>query len=257
MKILVSDFDGVICNGLKEYFYSSKLAYEEIWQKDITGDLDDLQSAFNLLRPVIETGWEMPLLLRVLTEGETPENILKNWQIIREKNLNILEKQAIEIKTISKALDFVREKQINNNLEKWLDLHIFYDGVINKIKYLIKQDIKLYIITTKESKFTRNLLEKEGIFLPKNTVMGKEVKRPKYESLRLIIKTEKVKSSDICFMEDRLEALELVNQQEDLREVKLFFALWGYNDELAKVKAKHNPQINTLSLANFIGNDVF
>jgi phosphoglycolate phosphatase-like HAD superfamily hydrolase len=256
MKILVSDFDGVICDGLREYFYSSKLVYQEIWQ-DFSLDLDSLQSTFNLLRPVVETGWEMPLLLRVLTWGETPENILNNWQNIKEKAVKILDLEGIKIVSLSQTLDSVRQRQINNNLESWLNLHSFYDGIIAKLKNLIKQDIKLYIITTKEGKFTRKLLEKEGIFLSENAIIGKEVKRPKYESLRLIIKAEKVNPSDISFIEDRLEALELVHQQKDLQEVKLFLALWGYNDYLTKVKAENNSQINGLSLANFISNDVF
>lgn len=251
MKILVSDFDGVICDGLREYFYSSKLVYQEIWQ-DSGVDLDCLQSSFNLLRPVVETGWEMPLLLRVLTWGETPENILNNWQNIKEKAIKILDLEGIKIVSLSQTLDSVRQRQINNNLESWLSLHCFYDGIIAKLKDLIKQNIKLYIITTKESKFTKKLLEKEGIFLPENAIMGKEVKRPKYESLRLIIKAEKVNPSDISFIEDRLEALELVHQQKDLQGVKLFLALWGYNDDLTKVKVENNPNINALSLANFI-----
>lgn len=251
MKILISDFDGVICNGLKEYFYSSKLVYQEIWQ-DSHVNLDSLQSVFNLLRPVVETGWEMPLLLRVLTWGETSENILNNWQNIKEKAIKILDLEGIKIVTISEKLDLVRQRQINNNLENWLNLHSFYDGIIAKFKNLIKQNIKIYIITTKDGKFTRNLLEKEGIFLQKNAIIGKEVKRPKYESLRLIIKQEKVNPSDISFIEDRLEALELVHQQKDLQEVKLFLALWGYNDDLTKVKAENNSQINVLSLANFM-----
>lgn len=251
MKVLVSDFDGVICDGLKEYFYSSKLVYQEIWQ-DFGVDLDSLQNTFNLLRPVVETGWEMPLLLRVLTWGETPENILQHWHNIKEKAIKIIDLEGIKTGDISQKLDLVRQKQINHNLENWLDLHCFYDGIIPKLKHLIKQGVKLYIITTKEGKFTRKLLEKEGIFFAENAIMGKEVKRPKYESLRLIIKEEKVKPSDISFLEDRLEALELVHQQEDLQEVKLFLALWGYNTEFTKIKAQKNPQINLLSLAGFI-----
>lgn len=256
MKILVTDFDGVICDGLREYFYSSKLVYQKIWH-DRSVELDSLQSQFNLLRPVVETGWEMPLLLRVLTWGETSENILENWQIIKEKAVKVLNLQGITIGTIAKTLDEIREQQIKNDINKWLSLQEFYGGVKAKLQQLINRDIKIYIITTKEGKFARKLLEKEGIYLPENTIFGKEVKRPKYETLRLIIQQEKIEPSQVCFMEDRLEALELVNQQSDLQEVKLFLALWGYNTEEIKLKAQHNPNINLLSLVNFTGNDVF
>lgn len=256
MKILVTDFDGVICDGLKEYFYSSKLVYQSIWL-DRTIDIDSLQSQFNLLRPVVETGWEMPLLLRVLTWGETPENILENWHNIKEKALKTLDLQGIKIANISQKLDEIREKQIKDDIDKWLSLQSLYEGVKAKLKQLINKQIKIYIITTKEGKFARQLLEKEGIYLPENTIFGKEVKRPKYETLRLIMEKEKVEAGEVCFIEDRLEALELVNQQSDLQDVKLFFALWGYNTEESKRKAQENPNINLLSLVNFTSNDVF
>ncbi|BAQ64178.1 HAD family hydrolase [Geminocystis sp. NIES-3709] len=256
MKILVTDFDGVICDGLREYFYSSKLAYQKIWH-DSKIDLDNFQSQFNTLRPVVETGWEMPLLLRVLTWGETSENILENWSNIKEKAVKILELEGIKVQRLGQSLDEVREMQIRHNLDRWLSLQSFYEGVSSKLKQLINRNIKIYIITTKEGKFARQLLEKENIFLSNYAILGKEVKQPKYESLRLIIQKEKVNPSDVCFVEDRLEALELVSQQSDLEEVKLFLALWGYNTENTRLKAKENPHINLLSLVNFTGNDVF
>ncbi|WP_017296142.1 HAD family hydrolase [Geminocystis herdmanii] len=257
MKILVTDFDGVICDGLREYFYSSKLVYQKIWFDRSSIELDSLQSQFNLLRPMVETGWEMPLLLRVLTWGETPENILENWYNIKEKAIKILNLQGIKIEIIAKTLDEIREQQIKDDLDRWLSLQEFYAGVKSKLQQLMNRDIKIYIITTKEGKFARKLLEKEGIYLPENTIFGKEVKRPKYETLRLIIQQEKIEPSQVCFIEDRLEALALVNQQSDLQEVKLFLALWGYNTEKTKLQAQEKPKINLLSLANFTGNDVF
>lgn len=263
MKILVTDFDGVICDGLREYFYSSKLVYQKIWHDrtrplpDQTLKIDNFQSQFNLLRPVVETGWEMPLLLRVLSLGETRENILKNWHNIKENTIKELDLQGIKIEKIAETLDEIREQQIQENLNNWLSLHEFYPGVKTKLQQLLNRGIKIYIITTKEGKFTQQLLEKQDIYLPKNHIFGKEVKRPKYETLRLIMQQEKVIPSDICFLEDRLEALELVNQQSDLQDVKLFLALWGYNTKETQMKAMANSYINLLSLVNFTGNDVF
>lgn len=252
MKVFVTDFDGVICDGLKEYFYSSKLTFQSIWHDpDQHINLDRYQEDFNFLRPVVETGWEMPLLLRVLTWGETRENILENWHYIKENAIKVLHLSGIKIDTLANTLDTIREQQIKEDVNKWLSLQTFYQGVIPKLKYLIAKNIKLYIITTKEGKFARKLLEQENIFLPDNAILGKEVKRPKYESLRLIIDQEKVNPSDVCFLEDRLEALELVSRQSDLQEVKLLFALWGYNTEKSKLQAEKNSQIITLSLQDF------
>ncbi|AFZ55349.1 HAD family hydrolase [Cyanobacterium aponinum] len=251
MKVLVSDFDGVICNGLLEYFYSSKLVYQKIWQtREINWQL--LQEKFNILRPVVETGWEMPLLLRVLIDDrKTVDNILNHWQTVREKAIKTIEKEGITIKNLTKTLDEVRQKQIEENLQNWLNLHSFYEGIIPHIKKLINEGIKIYIVTTKSEKFTRQLLEKQEIFLPSVAIIGKEAKCPKYETIRSIIDTEKVNPQEVCFIEDRLEALELVYQQSDLQGVKLFLASWGYNTDYVRNKAKNLSHIQLLSLDNW------
>lgn len=250
MKILVSDFDGVICNGLDEYFYSSKLVYQKIWQNH-NPSWQLLRKQFNILRPVVETGWEMPLLLKVLSEGETVNHILNNWQEVREKAIITREKEGITVTKLIEILDEVREAQIRENLQDWLNLHSFYDGVIEGLKILREKQIKLYIVTTKSKIFTKELLEKQGIILPENAIIGKESKCPKYETIRNIIKEEKVNSEDVSFIEDRLEALELVYQQPDLQAVKLYLALWGYNTDLIREKAQKLSYINSLSLAQF------
>ena len=83
--ILASDFDGVICDGLIEYLSSTKQAYQEIWsQKELTIS-DDIANNFYRLRPVIETGWEMPVLLRSLILKYEPEKILTNWHDVRDQ----------------------------------------------------------------------------------------------------------------------------------------------------------------------------
>ncbi len=255
MKILVSDFDGVICNGLPEYFHSSQLVYQEIWQSDITGNC--LQSQFNLLRPVIETGWEMPLLLRALIIGKQTTDILNDWHRVKNQMMKTLESQGITTRTFTQLLDQVRQQQIEENLDRWLNLHSFYEGAIDKLKTLIRENIKIYIITTKEGRFARTLLEKNGVFLEDNAIIGKEVKRPKYESLKLIIEQENVQPNVVSFIEDRLQALELVSQQPDLKQVNLFLAKWGYNSESDQLQAEKSEWVKLLSLANFTGNDVF
>ncbi len=254
-KILVSDFDGVICNGLSEYFHSSELVYQQIWSSN--DDLASLRSEFNQLRPVVETGWEMPLLLRALILNKDITSMLNHWHTIKQEMVSELQTQGITVAELTQLLDQVRQQQITENLDKWLSLHSFYDGVIDKLKQSIEQNITLYIITTKEGSFTRTLLEQQGVFLPEDTIFGKEVKRPKYETLKLIIDREQISPSQIYFIEDRLPALELVAQQPELEKVNLLFANWGYNTKSATEKAEKIARVKVLSLANFTGNDVF
>jgi phosphoglycolate phosphatase-like HAD superfamily hydrolase len=249
MKILVSDFDGVICNGLAEYFYSSHLVYQQLWTSSVTSK--EIESQFKSLRPVIETGWEMPLLLRALVIGKDSQEIFTNWQSLKAEMLENLATEGITVTQVKQLLDQVRQQQIAENLEDWLNLHSFYEGVIDKLKDLREQGLKIYIITTKEGSFTRILLERQGIFLPDDAILGKEVQRPKYATLKLIIEQENIAPAEVAFLEDRLEALELVSQQPNLQPVNLFLAQWGYNTQSTQMKAEKNPRINLLSLAEF------
>lgn len=251
-KILALDFDGVICDGLPEYFHSSRLTYEIIWQKSVN-NLEKCQKIFNDLRPIIETGWEMPLIFRAMTMEKDPQILFNNWHDIVKK---ILKNELISKEQIAKELDKVRQNQIKNNLNKWLDLHQFYPQIVHTINQFIKQDIKTYIITTKEGFFAKKILENQQIEIDKITFWGKEQKRPKYESIRLIIDQEKVQAKDICFIEDRLEALEAVSTQSDLSQVKLFLASWGYNTEKTRASVTPESGIKLLSLTDFTKGDI-
>jgi phosphoglycolate phosphatase-like HAD superfamily hydrolase len=247
-NMLALDFDGVICDGLIEYFQTTKRTYEKIWKADKKPVSDEIESTFHRLRTVIETGWEMPILLRALILGIAEEKILQNWLTVANQ---IVESEGLDKKEISKQLDTVRDEWIASDLKSWLALHRFYPGVIPKIRKILASATKFYIITTKEGRFVKQLLEQQKIDLPENTIFGKEYKRPKYETLREILKIYSENPENLWFVEDRLEALELVRQQDDLQAVKLYLADWGYNTQQTRDSLRDRQDIKLLSLERF------
>ena len=70
-------------------------------------------------------------------------------------------------------------------MDDWLGLHRFYPGVIERLKQILDSTVELYIITTKEGRFVKQLLQRQGIDLGEARIIGKENKRPKYETLRI------------------------------------------------------------------------
>jgi phosphoglycolate phosphatase-like HAD superfamily hydrolase len=247
-KILALDFDGVICDGMGEYFQSSKRTYQKIWTEELSISLDDLFASFAQLRPVIETGWEMPVLIRALALGISAEEILENWSNIAHK---IIEDDHLDPKIIAHTLDSSRDDWINEDLTSWLALHSFYPGVIDRLKYLLKSPIVLYIVTTKEGRFVKQLLHNYGVEFSQETIFGKEVKRPKYQTLREILTINSEKPNNLWFVEDFLKPLQQVQQQPDLQGVKLYLANWGYNTKKIRDSLKNNPSIKLLSLEEF------
>jgi phosphoglycolate phosphatase-like HAD superfamily hydrolase len=244
-KILALDFDGVICNGVVEYFQSCQKAYQKIW---LELPSNEYAPRFYKLRPVIEHGWEMPVLLKALILQYSDQDILHNWaeithQIITTENLNP--------QTIAQQLDRVRDEAINNNLDNWLSLQTPYQGVIEKLQDILKSPTKLYIISTKEGRFIKQFLQNYNINLSVDYIIGKECKRPKYETLRLIIKKENINPREIWFVEDRLNTLSAIEKQPDLKDVQLYLADWGYNTEQMRKLAWNHDQIKLLSLDQF------
>ncbi|HAC62841.1 MAG TPA: haloacid dehalogenase [Cyanothece sp. UBA12306] len=247
-QILALDFDGVICDGLLEYFQTTQRTYAQIWTDTSVSLLGDMAESFYQLRPVIETGWEMPILLRALILGYDKMKIELNWpkicqEIVTEDNLNQQEMMA--------KLDGVRDNWINNDLDGWLQLHRFYPGILQKLNTIINSSTLLYIVTTKEGRFVQQLLQQKGVELPKENILGKEVKQPKYETLRQLLPKHNQVPSELWFVEDLLKTLEKIQQQPDLQEVKLFLADWGYNTQKNRNIAQNKPGINLLSLERF------
>lgn len=245
--ILALDFDGVLCDGMMEYFQTSWRTYCQIWTADGEIQPESLADRFYKLRPVIEVGWEMPLLLRALVLGVPEEQIWQDWvgvaqTIVLEENLNAAE--------IGKQLDQLRDRWIASDLNGWLALHRFYPGVVERLRSLLASSVKPVIVTTKEGRFARQLLQQQNINMPTELIIGKEVKRSKHQTLRELLAASNDDVS-IWFVEDRLKTLQNVEQQSDLEAVKLFLADWGYNTPAQQASIRLSNRIKLLSLDQF------
>ncbi|NRB06831.1 MAG: HAD family hydrolase [Richelia sp.] len=247
-QILALDFDGVICDGLIEYFAVSWRTYCQVWQLDVQNPPDGLPERFYPLRAVIETGWEMPVLIKALIEKVNNDDIYQNWaSIVKE----IVEKDNLIAQEIGAKLDKLRDEWIQNDLEYWLSLHSFYPGVVAIIQAAIANNTQVYIITTKEGRFARKLLQKAGLNIERSKIFGKEAKRPKYEILRQLITEHEIEAETVWFVEDRLKTLQLVEQQPDLQSVHLYMADWGYNTPQERETAENHSRIQLISLSEF------
>lgn len=245
--ILALDFDGVVCDGLLEYFEAAWRTYCQIWSSPSTPP-EDLAPKFYRLRPVIETGWEMPVLIRVLQMGITEEKIWKEWGAIAS---HVLQQENLAAADIGRKLDQIRDEWIRQDLDGWLDQHRFYPGVVEKLRSLVSSPVQPIIITTKEGRFVNQLLRQQGVQLPEQSILGKESKRPKYQIVRELIGVAAEIPVSLWFVEDRLKTLQLVEQQVDLNAVRLYLADWGYNTASERAIADQNERMQLLSLSEF------
>lgn len=256
-SILALDFDGVLCDGLLEYFQTSWRTYCQIWKPESQTPPDHLAPGFYRLRPVVEVGWEMPILLRALVLGVSQEKILQDWPAVAQE---IIQSENIDAVDVGKKLDAVRDQWIATDLDSWLGLHRFYPGVIERMHGILSAAqaspletlTQLFIVTTKEGRFVKQLLQEQGIQLPEERIIGKECKRPKHQTLRQLIEGFPGEAVTLWFVEDRLKTLQSVQQQPDLKDVRLYLADWGYNTTVQQESARNDSTIQLLSLSQFV-----
>ncbi|NEZ56871.1 HAD family hydrolase [Adonisia turfae] len=259
--VLAFDFDGVICDGLIEYFQTAWRAYCKLFKPDSLEPPKGLAKQFYPLRPVIETGWEMPMLLRALVSGKTAEEIIPGWPTLA---LPFLEETQLTQAEAAKILDGERDHWIATDLDNWLAQHRFYPNMLTVLQASLEKR-PTYIVSTKEGRFIQQLLKQSGVAMPAENILGKEVKRPKYETLRLLTASHMAQTEtdqevqgyhpappSIWFIEDRIKALQSVKKQPDLDHVELFLADWGYNLGPERQAAQEDDRIHLLSLDSIV-----
>ncbi|MBL1176472.1 HAD family hydrolase [Pantanalinema sp. GBBB05] len=246
--VLALDFDGVLLNGLKEYFQTAWRAYYRIWHPQNDQPPAGLAETFYRLRPVVETGWEMPLVLRAILQGNLETELLDHWATIAQE---LLIREKLEAQRLQFEVDDVRDQWIATDFQGWLAEQGFYPGTIAALKRILATNqTYVVIISTKEGRFIRQLLQQQGIDDTDLQVYGKEVKRPKAATLQELMPVFG-KEASIWFVEDRLQTLHKIQQQPNLQAVKLFLADWGYNTLREREIAQADPLIQLLSLEQF------
>lgn len=247
--VLALDFDGVICDGLKEYFLTAWQAYCNIWQPETLTPPVGLAESFYRLRPVVETGWEMPVVIHARLQGIAESEILQDWVAIAQR---LIAAENLTPAELVAQVDGTRDTWIAADLASWLAEHRFYPGVSDRLKEILQTDIHVLIISTKEGRFIQQLLQQQGIDLTDLQIYGKEVKRPKGDILQEL--KQVFGDAVFWFVEDRLKTLQGIQKRPELADVQLFLADWGYNTASERDKAIHDSLIQVISLEQFTSN---
>jgi len=247
--ILALDFDGVLCEGSREYFESSRRAYGRVWP-DAPRPADELLPRFRELRAVIETGWEMPVLLRAMTDGVPDGRIGEAWPETRDAIVAADGRSREQLlKTLKWSLDEVRREWIAADREGWLARHALYCGR-DELRRLLAEPVTAHVVTTKEGEFARELMAHWGLEVA--DVRGKEAGSHKCDNLRqLLAAAAGGPPPHLWFVEDRLETLRCVTTHPDLSDVGLFLATWGYNTRQTRESVRGDGRIRPLALDEF------
>ena len=258
-ELILFDFDGVIIDGMNEYWYSCLLACKYFLKsKDLCSDIDinlKTSNVFISLRPWIKYGWEMVIITHEIIKKTDPLKIenkndfLANYQ----KNCTeIMKNNAWKSESLQKCLDQARELQISDNLDRWISLHHPFMEVVKYIKCAKKNGYQIGIITTKGKLFTQKILKK--IDINPDFLYGYE-SGSKTEIITNLVNNFKI----VGFLEDRLKTLINIANNRHTSNVPCYLADWGYLKEDDRKKLTKKIKLLTLNdlknkknkLANF------
>ncbi len=249
---LALDFDGVLCDGRPEYFEASCRAYGHVWSP-LTLARRGLRAAFLRLRPVIMSGWEMPVLLRAIVTGVREPAMLADWPSVRDGLIATLPlPREAAIGLMRTALDDVRRDWIRVAPDAWIEAHRPY-LTLATLRRVLSRTPRASVVTTKEGEFARRILEHWRVKVA--DVAGKERGEHKCDNLVEMLGAGPAGDGALAFVEDRLETLECVvrctGREPRLGSVRLYLASWGYTTPAARATARRHPRIRLLPLTAF------
>jgi phosphoglycolate phosphatase-like HAD superfamily hydrolase len=209
---------------------------------------------FAALRPLIESGWEMPLMVHALLAG-VDAGALKHRPGWLQAAPALLQSAGVTAETLGRALNRVRDDWFARDAAGWLAHHRFYPGVAARLVALLGGPTRVVIVTTKTERFARALLAGADRRLSELPVVGREPGKPvpKPEILRRLADGRGLgpDGGGTWFVEDMLETLETTAARADLAGARLFLAAWGYNTEADR--ARVGGRVCLLSLPRFTG----
>ena len=218
VPLLVFDFDGVLVDGMPEYWFSARRAALQL--KAELQLSEEVPADFCRLRPLIHKGWEMVLMAAELSRHQFDlAGLLSAYE---ERLPEALARWDWTPALLQKALEQVRQQSINHDLDAWLGLHRFYPGVEQRLRRIEDDGGRWAVLTTKGEDFARRILTAAG--LEPWALFGHE-QGSKPDVLAALIQQQ---SCPIWFLEDRCPTLEQVCSRLDLAPVRCFLVSWGY-----------------------------
>ena len=251
--VLALDFDGVVCDGRPEYFETAWRAYVATWPQPLTsGRPDAVAGRFGALRPLIESGWEMPLMVHALLAG-VDARALEDRHGWLQAAPGLMQTAGVTAETLGRGLNRVRDDWFARDSADWLAHHRFYPGVPARLVALLEGPTQVVIVTTKTERFARALLTGADPRLAAVSVIGREPGQPvpKAAILKRLADSHGLgaAAAGLWFVEDMLETLEVTATRADVAGVRLFLADWGYNT--AADRARVGGRVALLSLEHF------
>lgn len=263
--LFLFDFDGVVCDSCDECTVSALRTCQklDVLREGAAPDYPPqwLFDKMREIRPAIETGWQIPVLLYVFLdqkrEAEKPngakamsvDEIIANYERLVDETLETWGKSEADM---IDTFGGVRDTWIKEDLTSWLDINSFYPGVPESLSNCKGEGI---LVTTKQQRFAIALCRHAGVGtepLPDDRIYGLGQYKNKADVIVDRMTTGGYKPEETYFFEDRWPTLAKCLKDERLDGVRLHLCSWGYCTESELALARAEPRVEVLELEDFV-----
>lgn len=249
MNCIALDFDGVLCDSAAE-------TGESAWRAGVAVYPDwgsrpvprAYVEEFRRVRPVLETGFEAIPLMRLVSEGVPRDRILREFPTLRDR---AIAESGVSRSELVELFGSARDRWIAEDPEGWLARHEFYPGVIERMRTRLAQD-EVFILTTKQERFVRRLLEPVCPEFPDQRIFGLDAGVCKEDLLARLENEHPSSDVPVHFVEDRLDTLDRVMRRPELSCLRLYLASWGYARAEDVERARKMDRVTVWKLPDFL-----
>lgn len=210
------------------------------------------------IRPAIEVGWQIPVLLSVFLEQKsnaTPKKttmsipeIIQNYDELIGKWLQVHNLKDVDmIQTFGQ----VRDEWIANDMNAWLDINTFYNGISQGITDCRGESV---LVTTKQHRFATALVRHAGIeehAMSNDSIYGLGMYKSKSDVIVDRMQGGGHDGDNTHFFEDRWPTIAKCLKDDRLENVNFYLCSWGYCTEEELNLADSEPRVKVLKLDEF------
>ncbi len=245
MRLLALDFDGVICDSAPENAATAWHCCQRLWPDEFpAGEVPPAQVVrfCSVARPYMETGYQAILMTRLMRQG-APEAVYGVDFPAHVKEH--IAASGLTLEELKRCFGGERDRWTRDDLSSWLAFNRLYRGAPEALQALRQNpDVRTIILTTKEDRFVKRILDNFGVPFAQEDIYGLERIRKKDIELADFLASGAYER--IAFVEDRLLTLLHCAEVPALKEIDLCFAPWGYTTAEQRAEAKSNPRISVL-----------
>ena len=233
MPLLVSDFDGVLCDSVWECLLAAFNMHNRLQEPNhnrittLSEIPEDLRTEFRQMRPYLHGAEDfLPIFKAALSKAK----------ITSDGDLNRFRDDTLQMVQKSKELFYAeRDFLLQHEKELWFDLNPLFPEIAKSFAQLYPFD-NVYILTTKRGQDAAEILQHNNIDFPKENILSVETPM-KIPSLKKLSRQRKIELQEIIYIEDQISFLPPAKEAG----CRVYLADWGYvSDEQRQIAADHS-----------------